>query len=319
VCDIQIPGLPTVLTGHIVPSLSIASLIVIKPLCKAGYKVIFDNKKCDVMFNGVVILRGFKNPSTNLWTLPIPTKVYTTPGPTVLPQPGPCEGCAPHLPMDASDTHPGVTMATFTHSKQTQANAIKFARQSLCNPKISTLLKAIRRGFLTGCPNLMETLVLKYLNLSSATAKGHMKCLRHNIRSTRPKQGGGAVVLPEPVPQIAPLVLPLCEPDVIPAYPGPANSVQQSPNVITDDGNESIANIFCFGAFSNRHSGIIYHNLTGSFPFMLFDGSVCFFVLYHYESNPILTTPIAGLDDVSIFNAYKKYFKDLTAKGFKPK
>jgi hypothetical protein len=66
VCDIQIPGLPAVLTGHIVSSLSIASLIGIRPLCKAGCKVIFDNKKCDVMFNGVVILRGFKDPSTNL-------------------------------------------------------------------------------------------------------------------------------------------------------------------------------------------------------------------------------------------------------------
>jgi hypothetical protein len=52
---------------------------------------------------------------------------------------------------------------------------------------------------------------------------------------------------------------------------------------------------------------------------MSFDGSVCFFVLYHYESNAILVTPIAGLDDISIFNAGKKYFKDLTAKGFKPK
>ncbi len=44
VCDIQILGLPMVLTGHIVPSLSIASLIGIRPLCKAGCKVIFDNK-----------------------------------------------------------------------------------------------------------------------------------------------------------------------------------------------------------------------------------------------------------------------------------
>jgi hypothetical protein len=52
---------------------------------------------------------------------------------------------------------------------------------------------------------------------------------------------------------------------------------------------------------------------------MLFDGRICFFVLYHYESNTILATPIAGLDNISIFNAYKKYFQDLTAKGFKPK
>ena len=44
-----------------------------------------------------------------------------------------------------------------------------------------------------------------------------------------------------------------------------------------------------------------------------------FFVLYHYESNAILANPIAGLDDVSIFEAYKKYFEELTAKGYKPK
>jgi hypothetical protein len=36
VCDIIIPGLSTVLMGHIVPSLLIASLIEIRPLCKAG-------------------------------------------------------------------------------------------------------------------------------------------------------------------------------------------------------------------------------------------------------------------------------------------
>jgi hypothetical protein len=33
VCDSEIPGLPTVLTGHIVPSLTVASLIGIRPLC----------------------------------------------------------------------------------------------------------------------------------------------------------------------------------------------------------------------------------------------------------------------------------------------
>ncbi len=39
VCDINIPGLPTTLTGHIVPSLTIAPLISIRPLCKAGCRV----------------------------------------------------------------------------------------------------------------------------------------------------------------------------------------------------------------------------------------------------------------------------------------
>jgi hypothetical protein len=85
VCDIQILGLPTILMGHIVPSLSVASLIKIRPLCKAGCTVVFDDKKCNVMYNGMVILRGFKDPSTYLWTFLILKTVCTTPGPTVLP------------------------------------------------------------------------------------------------------------------------------------------------------------------------------------------------------------------------------------------
>jgi hypothetical protein len=52
---------------------------------------------------------------------------------------------------------------------------------------------------------------------------------------------------------------------------------------------------------------------------MSLDRSVCFFVLYHYKSNRILPVPIAGLDDIRIFNAYKAQFEELTAKGFKPK
>jgi hypothetical protein len=77
--------------------------------------------------------------------------------------------------------------------------------------------------------------------------------------------------------------------------------------------------VFCFGAFAKKNSNIMYHDLTGSFPFMLYNGSVCFFILYHYESNAILGTPIAGLDNVSIFEAYKKQLKNLVNKGFKPK
>lgn len=89
-------------------------------------------------------------------------------------------------PHDSTTTlHPGVQIAMFTHSIRTRANGVKFAHQSLCNPKISMMLKAVRKGFLRGCPNLSEKFILKYLNPSPATAKGHMKRPRHGIRSTR--------------------------------------------------------------------------------------------------------------------------------------
>jgi hypothetical protein len=52
---------------------------------------------------------------------------------------------------------------------------------------------------------------------------------------------------------------------------------------------------------------------------MLLDGSVCFLVMYHYESNTFFAIPIAGLDKVTIFEAYNKKFDKLTAKGIKVK
>ncbi len=80
------------------------------------------------MFDDKIILRGYKDQSTDLWTLPIPRKVCTTPEPTVLPQPVPCLGHAPHPPIVTSDTHLGITLATLRHSVRTWANVVKFAQ-----------------------------------------------------------------------------------------------------------------------------------------------------------------------------------------------
>jgi hypothetical protein len=44
VCNIHIPGLPVILTGHIIPDLKIASLIGICLLRKVGCKVILTMK-----------------------------------------------------------------------------------------------------------------------------------------------------------------------------------------------------------------------------------------------------------------------------------
>ncbi len=80
-----------------------------------------------------------------------------------------------------------------------------------------------------------------------------------------------------------------------------------------------LPNVFCFGAFADKVTGVIYNDLTGNFPFMSLDGSVCFFVMYHYETNSILVTPIANLDNKSIFEAFKAKFEMLEEKGYKPK
>jgi hypothetical protein len=57
----------------------------------------------------------------------------------------------------------------------------------------------------------------------------------------------------------------------------------------------------------------------GNFPFMLYYGSVCFLVVYHYKSNAILMLPITGLDDKTIFDTNKITFDGLVLKRLKPK
>jgi hypothetical protein len=150
-------------------------------------------------------------------------------------------------------------------------------------------------------------------------AKGHMKRPRHGIRSTTLKPiklaeiqplCDGTHLVPGAPAQAIPIPIP--PPHVIHNY--------TEPNLIgNEDDNASIANMLCFGAFADKQSGVMYNDLTGNFLFILLDGSVCFLIMYHYESNAIFAIPIAGLDDVTIFEAYKKTFNELTAKGLKVK
>jgi len=80
--------------------------------------------------------------------------------------------------------------------------------------------------------------------------------------------------IPVAVPQAATHPLPLFVEPM--SYNGPAYNACIEVNYTPDD--ESIANVFCFGAFADKVSGVVYNDLTGNFPFMSIDGSVCFFV-----------------------------------------
>ena len=127
-------------------------------------------------FYGHKILNGIKDPTTDLWTLPIT--------PTAINETG-----SQKLGKDRCDQKnpPTVDCAAFAHSVRTRANAVKFSHQSRCNPMISSLMKALKKGFLKGCLDLSEELVTKYLNPSPATAKGHMKRPKKGIWSTKTK------------------------------------------------------------------------------------------------------------------------------------
>jgi hypothetical protein len=224
---------------------------------------------------------------------------------------------------DFANAHaqPAVQIAFFAHTVQTKANSICFAHQSLCSPRISTLLKAIKRGYLKRCPNVTAHGVNKYLNPSPATAKGHMKRPRQGVCST-------SQVPPVPFPsvvwsRIVPDELhPIAHTHVHVMDNNDKDSEDNIPihvphiNIIGSD-DDSNGNVFVFVAFANKRNGTLYSDLTGTFPFISLEGNVCFLVVYHYETNAIMAVPIANFTDNAILKAFCQQFELLKSKGNK--
>ncbi len=179
ICDVKINGLTVTLMGHIIPELSVTSIFGIRALTAAGCEVWFDNLKSTVWYNHRIILQGGKDQATNLWTLPIGNVGMTSRHDTIVIPPA-----APVL----ANTHAHyatIQIAFFMQTIRNKANSIQFSHQLLCSPHISTLLKAIKRGYLEGCPNITAEGLSRYLIPSPATAKGHMRRPRQGIRSTQ--------------------------------------------------------------------------------------------------------------------------------------
>jgi hypothetical protein len=273
-CDVHINGLPVVLTGHIIPELSIASLFAIVVLTKARCKVRFDKLKCTVRYNNKIILESGNDKATNLWMLPIGTQQSMTShrNPVLIPSTAPGN-------VNAHAHHATTEIVFFMHTAQNKANSIQFAHQSLCSPRISTLLKAIRCGYLKGCPNLSAAGISKYFNLSSVTTKSHMKWPCMGIQSTRRTHIHAAAIPQEQDdPNDAAIVsvnqsgiISLDNSSVASTPPRPSNT-----NIIISDDELSEANIFCFAAFANKQTGTLYNDLTGAIQFMSLEGNIFF-------------------------------------------
>ncbi len=124
------------LTGHIISDLSIASLFGIRVLTEVGCEVTFTTTECIVKYRGKVILRGAKDPATDLWMLPLDSASVISP---------PVRAECPSATITTTDVHTRAShdFATFAHTVHTKANSIRFAHQSLCSPTIPTLLNSL--------------------------------------------------------------------------------------------------------------------------------------------------------------------------------
>ncbi len=129
-----------------------------------------------------------------------------------------------------------------------------------------------------GPPHLDVHSVRKYLFASSTTSKGHMKQPCEGIWST-------CTTKPMTATKIDPLLLrpQRVEDHTMPglSHPHPNDDVDNCttcppPHLVQEFDDFSIAIIFCFGAFADKLSGVVYNNCTSHFPYMPLDGNICF-------------------------------------------
>ena len=237
--------------------MTMASLLCICVLCKAGCKVLFTDETCCVSYKDKVSLTGYKDSKSNLWTLQILQETLWTTPPldTATTRHDPCFGSCPTVPLDL------LHITLFSYHCTTKTNALQFMHQSICNLPSRSLIKAINAGFLNGTLHLNAKSVQKYFTPSPAASKGHMK----RIRSITPKPVGKSCLqelLPPilaPINQYHPML------GLIPDNNSDGNS---RADLITDVDNEFIANVFYIGAFTNKNTGVMYNDCTYNFPFM---------------------------------------------------
>jgi hypothetical protein len=115
----------------------------------------------------------------------------------------------------------------------------------------------------TRSTRISDTVFFQHQYITNPTISPESKVIAATQQLTAALKGS-FLGLAVPVPQVAPPLLPQYNEELQP-YPGPEYDARlEGVNIILED--KSIANVFCFGAFTDKISGVVYNDLTGNFP-----------------------------------------------------
>ena len=144
----------------------------------------------------------------------------------------------------------------------------------LGSTSLSTLHKAIRKGYLKSWPGLTTTNVTQHIQFKDATMKGHLDHVRKNLRSTT------------------------------------------TTNTECKEIEAEHKTHFAFAAV--KEIGKIYTDQTGAFPVLSSRGHRYIFILYHYDTNAILTEPLKNRTANEIHRAHANLVQYLQQRGYSP-
>jgi hypothetical protein len=125
-CTLDISLLPTgAHAAHIIPGLTLHSLLSVVTMCNAGYTITFTKIGCTIVYRGQTVVCGHKCTRTGLWTIPLTP--WSPTAPTAL--------SAINLPSIATATNVGVTSS--------EAKYVHYMHQLLWFPLAATLLHTL--------------------------------------------------------------------------------------------------------------------------------------------------------------------------------
>jgi hypothetical protein len=159
-------------SAHIINGLATHYLLSCGKICDAGYRVLFDEGKAkifegDVTVHGKVLMKGQRNTSTWLWTVPLDNKNQ-------------------EWGNKYKNKRDEITSNIYDINKVHEA--IQYLNAAAGSPVPSTFSKAIEAWDFVTWPTSTAQYVRKYLEKSEAKIKGHLNQKRKNARSTRPKK-----------------------------------------------------------------------------------------------------------------------------------
>jgi hypothetical protein len=264
--DGVLPPLSTIARrAHVFPSMTNNPLLSIGQFCDDGYNATFTSDAVLLSKEGQTFSIGTRNHINGLWTVDLNSTTTTTLGP----------------PNAFPSSLPLVNSA---QAMKTLPDLVQYLHRACFSPVIKTWTQAIDAGFFTTWPGLTSTLVRKHLPKSVATAKGHLRMDRKNVRSTKPD-------LPQPSTE--------------PVSTTTSAHILDASNVRTHCAFTKIVSL----------TGKVFSDQTGRFPQTSSRGNKSIMIFYDYDSNAILAEPLKAHSGAELLRAFTKLHQTLAEHG----
>ena len=252
-------------------------LISVYRICKGtGLKVSFveDSVTIENIRDGRILLIGHRDATSDLYYLPLHPENDPLPRVNTVPSPRVNSQLKQEVELKFR------MIAAGAYEIKTASTLVKFLHAALGFLTKNTLLRAIRRNYLTTFPGLTAERVTKYLKDSEITAKGHMHMKKQGIRSTQE----------EPT----------------------STSTKQEPQSRSHEIGTVIVE-------QKELRNMVASDLAGRFPITSSRGHKYIFIMIDFDSNYIHAAPVKSRKAEDLMGVYKEGYELFLKSGFKAK